>query len=95
MHTFTKGTFARHLVVGLVGLLMIGSVAAGCGSSDSSDDETPTPSTEVVVDSTATPVTSGDQAVDEVESDLASLDADLQVIDEALAELDSLDSIAP
>jgi hypothetical protein len=78
----------RHLVVGLVA---IGALVTGCGSSDSPDDQTPDPST-TVVDSV---VTSGDQAVDEVESDLASLDADLQVIDEALAELDSLDTIAP
>jgi hypothetical protein len=88
MQKTTSPTRARHLVVGLVA---IGSFVAGCGSSDSSDDETPDPST-TVADSV---VTSGDQAVDEVESDLASLDADLQVIDEALAELDSLDTIAP
>lgn len=92
MQTSTSGAFARRIIVGLV---VIGSVLAGCGSSDSSDDETPTPSTEAVTVSTATPVTSGDEAVDEVESDLASLDADLQVIDEALDELDSLDSIVP
>lgn len=78
----------RHLVVGLVAF---GSIAAGCGSSDSSDEDNPSSSTTVV----GSVVTSGDQAVDEVESDLASLDADLQVIDDALAELDALDTVAP
>lgn len=87
----TSPTRGRHLVVGLVTL---GFLMVGCGSSDS-DVETPTPSRDTVVDETETPVTSGDQAVDEVESDLASLDADLQVIDDALAEIDSLDTIAP
>lgn len=75
----------------LVVLVAFGSIAAGCGSTDSSDDDNPSPSTTVV----EPVVTSGDQAVDEVESDLASLDADLQVIDDALAELDALDTIAP
>lgn len=50
----------------------------------------PTLSATVVSDTPTTPVTSGDQAVDEVQSDLESLDADLQVIDDALAELDSI-----
>jgi major membrane immunogen (membrane-anchored lipoprotein) len=88
MQKSTSPNRVRHLIVGLVAL---GSLVAGCGSNDSSDDGTPDPSTTVA----ESVVTSGDPAVDEVESDLASLDADLQVIDEALAELDSLDTIAP
>jgi outer membrane murein-binding lipoprotein Lpp len=96
MNTRTKSPSPRRIAIGLVvSFVAVGSLLTGCGSSGSSDDESPTPPSEAVVDDTSNAVTSGDVAVDEVESDLASLDADLQIIDEALAELEALDTIAP
>ncbi len=87
MRTHVHRIGGRHLLVGSIALA---SLVSACGGTESPDGETPDPSATVVSDTPTTPVTSGDQAVDEVQSDLDSLDADLQVIDDALAELASI-----